>query len=228
MPGLHVDDVRRVLVPVVQLELVDAEEARLLFGAAELPIHDIKPFKATLVDGLHDVRANAGELADLLVGERVTGQQEADVVFQFLRDGMVHGFERDFLHMRASAIHAEILDILEADDAGSVSDGEVLQRSCEALIDMQVRLAAKRASALFWKRQRSVHAQRVAAVWQKLAGGIRVVKACQRGWNQQVFLNRSNLLEQKRQLLITEIFDIIHGEDIPLCGFTFARCISTS
>ena len=61
------------------------------FRPTELPIHDIKPFKATLVDVLHDVRANAGELADLFVGERVTGQQEADVVFQFLRDGMVHG-----------------------------------------------------------------------------------------------------------------------------------------
>ena len=92
---------------------------------------------------------------------------------------MVLGLERNLLHMRAPTIQAEVLDILEADDAGSVSDGEVLQRSCEALIDMQVRLAAKRASALFWKRQCSVHAEGFTAIRQELAGGIRIVETCQ-------------------------------------------------
>lgn len=77
MPCLHVDDVRRVLVAVVQLELVDAEESRIRFRTAELPVHDIQPFKPALVDGLHDVRVRAGELADLLVGERMAGQKEA-------------------------------------------------------------------------------------------------------------------------------------------------------
>ena len=107
-------------------------------------------------------------------------QKEADVIFQFLRDGVVRGLEGDFLHMRAPAIHAEILDILKADNAGPVPDGEMLQRSGEALVDMQVGFAAKGAGAIFWQRQRSVHAQGFTTVRQKFAGGIRVVKSCQR------------------------------------------------
>ena len=158
MPGFHVDDVRRVLVAVVQLELVDAEESRIRFRAAELSIHNIESFEPSLVNGLYGVRVRAGKLADLLVGELMTGQEEADVVLEFPRDRVVLGLERDFLHMRALAVHAEILDILETDDAGPVSDREMLQRPAEALIDMQVGLAAKWADTLFGERQRSVHA----------------------------------------------------------------------
>ena len=71
MPRLHVDDVRRVLVAVMQFELVNAEESRRALGAAELSVLDVKPFKPALVDGLHGVLADAGELAYLLVCERV-------------------------------------------------------------------------------------------------------------------------------------------------------------
>ena len=93
---------------------------------------------------------------------------------------MVLGLERNLLHMRALAVQAEILDVLESDDAGSVPDREVLQRSVESLVDMQVGFAAKRAGAISRKRQRSVHAQGSATIRKELAGGIRVVEACQR------------------------------------------------
>ena len=158
MPGLHVDDVRRVLVTVVQLEFVNAKKSRMILGAAELSVYNVKPFQPALVDGFHDVLSDTCELADLLVGERVAGQEKADIVLKLPRDGVILRLERDFLHMRALAVHAEILDILETDDTGPVPDREVFQRSVETLIDMQVGLAAKRADALFGQRQFSVHA----------------------------------------------------------------------
>ena len=82
--------------------------------------------------------------------------------------------------MRAPTVHAEVLDILKADAAGSIPDGEMLQPLGQALVDMQVRFSAKGADALFSERQRSVHAQGTTAGRQKFAGRIRVVKACQR------------------------------------------------
>ena len=134
MAVLHVDDVRRVLVAVVQLELVDAEETRLFVGTAELPVLDVELFQPPLVDGFHDVLADARELADLLVGECMPTQEETDVFFQLLRDAVVLGLERDLLHVRMAAVRAEVLDVLELDAADAIADRKMLQRLLEALV----------------------------------------------------------------------------------------------
>ena len=223
----HVDDVRRILVAVVQLELVDAEETRLFFGAAEPPVLDVELFQPPLVDGFHNVLADARELADFLVGEGVLAKEDANILFQFLRDAVVLGLERDFLHMRMAAVRAEVLDVLKPDAADAVAERKMLQCLLEALVDMHAG-AAGRAAAISWSIQRAIHAEGSAAGRQDLAGRVRVVEAMQRRGNQEVFLLWRFLSERKRELLKLKIFDIIHGEDIPLCGFTLARCISTS
>ena len=172
----HVDDVRRILAAVVQLELVDAEEARLLFGAAELPILDVELFQPLLVDGFHDVLANPRKLADFFVGERMASQEGADVFFQLLRDAVVLGLEWNLLHVRMAAVRAEVLDVLELDAADAVADRKMLQRLPEALVDMHAGTAG-RAAAVFRKIQRPIHAEGLAAGRQNLAGRVRVVEA---------------------------------------------------
>ena len=132
----HVDDVGRVFVSVVQFELVDAKEPRMLFWAAKLSVFDVKFLEAALVNSLHDVLADTGKLADLLVGELVAGKKEADILFQLLRDAVMIRLKRDFLHVRMAAGWADVLDVLEADTCGTAANREVLQDFLESLIDM--------------------------------------------------------------------------------------------
>ena len=163
---------------VVQLELVNAEEARLLIGTAKLPVFDVELFQPPLVDGFHDVLADTRKLADLLVGEVALAKEEADVLFQLLRDAVVLGLERDFLHVRMAAVRAEVLDVLELDAADAVAERKMLQRLLEALVDMHAR-AAGRAAAIFWSIQRPIHAEGSAAGRQESAGRVRIVEAMQ-------------------------------------------------
>jgi len=129
--------------------------------------------------------------------------------------------------MRTAAVRAEVLDVLELDAADAIADRKMLQRLLEALVDMHAG-AAGRAAAFFWNIQCPVHAEGFATRRQEMAGRVRVVEALQRRGNQEVLLLWRFFSEGKRELLKLKIFDIIHVEDIPLCGFTFARCISTS
>ena len=131
----HVDDVGRVFVSVVQFELVDAKEPRMLFWAAKLSVFDVKFLEAALVNSLHDVLADTGKLADLLVGELVAGKKEADILFQLLRDAVMIRLKRDFLHVRMAAGWADVLDVLEADTCGTAAnDLERVTKSAYAMV----------------------------------------------------------------------------------------------
>ena len=228
MPRLHVDDVCRELVAVVQLEFVDAEETSLPFRTDELPAFDVTGFQPTLVDGLHDVLVEAGQLADLLVGVRVLLQEVAYIGFQLLRDAVVLRLERDFLHLRMAALRAEILDVTETQAAVRAAERQMSQRFHGTVVDVHMAAAFGADTIRISGIQSSIQAEARNPSRRKFLERIRVVKTFQERGNQQVFLLRRIFAKGQGLLLETKLFSIIHREDIPLCGFTFARCISTS
>lgn|SRR5574344_704942 len=102
MAGLHVYDDHRILMPIMELEFIDAEESGLPLGLNEsLPVDSILLFQPLQVNLLYGVLAKAGDVRHLLVGEAI-GEQVPGIAQQFAADAMPLGLERDILHVAVS------------------------------------------------------------------------------------------------------------------------------
>ena len=110
MPGLHVDDVSGIPVPVVELEFINAKEFRMLCRLDQLSVRcSIKLLKTSLINRLYDVLTEAGKLCDLLVCVSPASQQIADILIQFHRDPVPGRFKRNVLHPGIAALGTYIL-----------------------------------------------------------------------------------------------------------------------
>ena len=110
MTGLHVDDVRGITMPVVELEFINAKEFRVLLRLDQLSVRcRIKLLKTSLIDRLYDVLADTGKLRDFLVRVSSTGQKIAHILMQFCGDPVTGSFKGNVLCPGAAAAGAYIL-----------------------------------------------------------------------------------------------------------------------
>ena len=63
MPRLHINDVGCILIPIVQLEFINAQKFRLLFGLDQLSIDCVLLLKPLLINILDRVFPQAGNSA---------------------------------------------------------------------------------------------------------------------------------------------------------------------
>ena len=81
MASLHVDDVGRVLMPVMEFEFIDAEILCLPFRFDEfLAVNGVFLLKSLFVDILDDILAQPGNLSDLFVRVSLECQQIAGIL----------------------------------------------------------------------------------------------------------------------------------------------------
>ena len=144
MPTLHVDDEGGVLVTVVQLELIHAEETGLLLRLYEgFAVHRVLVFEPLQVNLFHCVFAETSQFRYLLVGKPV-GQKVPCELQQLPRDVVTFRLEGDALHLRMTAARTAIPPFLKADCAKTGAKAQVPEHGYPAPVDVQF-LAALRA-----------------------------------------------------------------------------------
>ena len=89
VPGCHVYDMRRILVPVVEFEFIYPKEAGVMLRLHELSVFDVEGFQPAFVDCLYCMLVQTTKLGHLLVGICAEGKQVADVSLQLFRDAVM-------------------------------------------------------------------------------------------------------------------------------------------
>lgn len=79
-------DMGRILMSVMQLELIYPKEAGVMLWLHELSVFDVEGFQPAFVDCLHCMLVQTTKLGHLLVGICAEGKQVADVSLQLFRD----------------------------------------------------------------------------------------------------------------------------------------------
>lgn len=134
--GLHVYDDHRVLVPVMELELIDAQEPRLPLGLDEaLSVDGVLLFQTLQVDVLDGIPTEPGDIRNLLVGKAI-GEQVPGEVQQFRADAVSLCLERNVLHMAVAASGTIIAQLGEPETAQLVSEAQVPQIHLTTVVDV--------------------------------------------------------------------------------------------
>ena len=89
MSGCHIYDMGRILMSVMQLELIYPKEAGVMLWLHELSVFDVEGFQPAFVDCLHCMLVQTTKLGHLLVGICAEGKQVADVSLQLFRDAVM-------------------------------------------------------------------------------------------------------------------------------------------
>lgn len=86
VPGRHIYDMGRILMPVMQLELIYSEKAVVMRRLYELSVLDVEGFKPALVDCLYCMLVQTAKLSHLLVGICAERKQVTGVSLQLFCD----------------------------------------------------------------------------------------------------------------------------------------------
>lgn len=144
MPTLHVDDEGCVLVAVVQLELVHAEEMGLFLRLYEgFTVHRVLVLETLQVNLFHRVFTEASQFRHLLVGKPVSQKVPCELQ-QLAGDVMAVRLKRDVLHLRMTAARAAISPLLKADRTKAGAKAQVTEHGISAPVDVHF-LSALRA-----------------------------------------------------------------------------------
>ena len=89
MSGCHIYDMGRILMSVMQLELIYPKEAGVMLWLHELSVFDVEGFQPAFVDCLYCMLVQTTKLGHLLVGICAEGKQVTDVSLQLFRDAVM-------------------------------------------------------------------------------------------------------------------------------------------
>ncbi len=134
--GLHVYDDHRILVPVMELELIDAQEPGLPLGLDEaLSVDGVLLFQTLQVDVLDGIPTEAGDIRNLLVGKAI-GEQVPSEGQQFAADAVALCLERDVLHVAVPASGTIIAQLGEPETTQFLTEAQVPQIHLTAVVDV--------------------------------------------------------------------------------------------
>lgn len=184
--ALHVDDVRSVAVPVMQLELIDTKKLCLMFRLTQLfAVNRIRILQALFIDCLDNVFPKAGDLGNLLECICSMSQKIPGVLVQFFRDPVPIRFKRDELGMCPAAFRTPKL-VMRKHNTGEIpADAKMPQSDLRMLVHMHPRAALR--TDRFFRRdiQRTVVAEDFSAGYRFMNGSLRIMEAIQAARNHQ-------------------------------------------
>ena len=144
---LHIYDDHRVLVPVMELELIDAEEPRLFLGLDEpLSVYGVLLLQPSEVDVLDGVLPQAGDVCNFLVGKPI-GEQVPGIAQQLAADAVPLRLERDALHVAVTASGAQVAQFGELEATQPIPEAQMPQAGLAAVMDVH-RASAQWAQAI--------------------------------------------------------------------------------
>ena len=130
MTILHIYDVSGLTATIVELELIDANEAssllRLLKGLA---IDGVLIQQTLLVYLLDDILADAGEIRYFLIGVVAGGKQIPGIVVKLFGDLMILSLEWYVLHLCSFAFRASKLSVSKGDTGQIASERQMSERN---------------------------------------------------------------------------------------------------
>ena len=116
--GLYIDDVGRVPMTVMELELINPEILCLAVWLDEsLAVNGIFLLKPLLVDLLDGILAQPSDLGNLFIGVSLERQQIADVLVECIRNHVAGSLETDELFLDCPAVAAPELNMWEPQTA---------------------------------------------------------------------------------------------------------------
>jgi hypothetical protein len=187
MASLHINDVGRIPMSVMEFEFIDTEILCLPFGFDELfAVNGVFLLKALFVDILDDVLSQPGNLSNLFVRVSLECQEVTGVLIKGFRNQVTRRFEADELFFDSSAATAPKLNMGKSQTTEIIPKAEMPECDVRMTVDMHP-LSAFTPAFTFRQVKISLKAVNCSSGRCFPDDGLRIMEAKQTGRNLEKF-----------------------------------------